>query len=1119
MRFDVLSRHLEVFEPHFLEASAGTGKTFAIEHLVTRLLIEGSSPLKIEQILVVTFTRAATRELKLRIRRNLGKTKEELNSGTPSVDYLQAICEQGEAAVKTAIERIDAALICYDAAQIFTLHGFCHRVLGEFAFEAGIGMGVSDPDEKQHVALLEQMVRDHLKEDVSAPDYSPFQIKAVLGRNKNDPRRLIANLVKLISNGREIAEAPTHGQALEAFRKELEALPSVDAGSFTADLLVLRSLYNKLTGDHIPGQFAFLAEILATKSCSAEQFDVLLRKEFFLEIMGEENAKKRAKAPDLSSLHYPGLLERVRRALLPSIESAKDSDRIFLRLGRDLQKKSQALLEQQEKFSPDALLLKVEEALKMPRFVERVRHKYRAAIIDEFQDTDPVQWNIFQKLFLSHIDAICLVGDPKQSIYAFRNADVYVYLDAANAMGSSAKKYLDTNFRSTGALVEALNLLFSRAQGGWMDLPGRDAPLEVIPVKAGARQKAGEAEIPVQFFIATGRKGKSKKFPTEEMFDRKVLPYIASEIFSLHTQKEVEYHDIAILIKDRYQGKAVIDYLKGQGIPASFKRGASITESISYFALKEMLAAVLSPGDISKVKAALGGPLIYWSEQQLNKGLEDSSLLQAKAQMQALSNTLYELGVGSFFQALLHCKWGGSETLLQEMLKRGDLPLYLDLRKLSELLIEEETLSGLKGDAFLRFLEEIGIDDQGDESRLKVPPEEEKGSVAVMSIHMSKGLEFDTVFALGVAARHKPSEQIVVKKDGRSVMTLLDPADSACQRAIAESDAEKMRQLYVALTRAKSRLYIPLMIEEEGKGISIGEASPIELFLARIAERTDTHASLYETASNIDLPRACELLGGLSPLISTCILEEVGDLQLATHQHSEIALEPPPSFCMPNWDEQVVSFSALAKKDHATETVKPSEGAALSPHTMPLGSETGHLLHLLFEKIFKRGLHHPLNEKALAELIEEEIAFSSLENWRPILLPWIVGLLKKPLTTFCLCDVPRHQLQQEMEFYYPIDRGAMKGFSDLFFEFEGKYYILDWKSNYLGPSDADYTPEKIADVMRQHQYDMQASIYADALRRYVKLFDTRPFSECFGGAIYYFVRGNAVYHFIPEAYA
>ena len=813
-----------------------------------------------------------------------------------------------------------------------------------------------------------------------------------------------------------------------------------------------------------------------------------------------------------------GLLKSCAASLLKPIEMAKDSSRIFLRLAHDIQKKSLRLLEKKEKFSPDALLLKIEQALQMPRFVERVRQKYRAAIIDEFQDTDPVQWNIFQQLFLTHIEAICLVGDPKQSIYAFRNADVYTYLDAAKAMGESAKKHLDTNYRSTAPLVDALNLLFSKAQEGWMDLPGRKEPLEVIPVKSGAHLAADDNEGPMQFFVCVGKKGKSKKFPTTEMFETQAFPFIASELFSLHTQKKVEYQDIAILVKDRFQAQSIIDYLKENGIPASFKRGVSLTDSPAYFALKEILSAVCFPYDLSKIKAALGGPLINWTDELLCKGLEDPILLEAKAHMQQLNHLLFQKGFGPFFQALLSTSFYSSHSLLQDLLLRGDLPLYLDLRKLSELLIEEEIVRGLKGDSFLVYLEEIATLSHQDESRWRTPTQEEKGSVTVMTMHMSKGLEFDTVFALGLASRHKLSDEMAIKQNGRSVLTLFDPADLDCQRTVEEMDAEKMRQLYVALTRAKKRLYVPLMFEEEQKTIEYGEASPIELFFARIAESSHSHLELYGVAQSLNIKSVSAVLETFKPLISYRILEEIPNLTLAETSPAVCDLIPPAPLHLPVYTEQLLSFTALAKKDHHMETVKPPIDAPLSAHTLPLGSETGHLLHLLFEKIFKRGLHNCIDVDALSALIDEEIAFSSLAGWRTIVLPWIVEILKKKLTTFALCDVPRGQLQQEMEFLFPVAQGLMKGFADLFFAFDGKYYLLDWKSNYLGPSDVDYTPEKIAQVMQQSQYYLQASIYTEALERFVKLFDMRPFSECFGGAIYYFIRGKAAYHFIPESY-
>ena len=1126
MTFDVLSRDLNVFDHHFLEASAGTGKTFAIEHIVTRLLIEGKPSFSIEQILVVTFTRAAARELKKRILSNLLRTRMELQH-SPSIDYLKAICEQGGKSIKEASEKIEAALIDYDSAQIYTLHGFCHRILNEFAFEADVGFEISHPDEEVHLILLEKMINDHLKENVALPDFSPTQMKSLLNKYRGNHRKLIADLVVACSGSKQIAPIPNFAHLLEIFIKEIGSLQFVEKGRFKSDMDLLRQAFKKMDDKVVLKQIDLLAGILESKKCDFFQFDKLLKGEFFLSKMGPESFKVRAKMPD--QLHYPGLLEHLRTTLLPIIERAKDPSAIFLRLAGDLKKKSQTLLEKKEKFSPDDLLFKVERAAESAQFVACVNQKYRAAIIDEFQDTDPIQWNIFQKLFFypnqsktdlsgcfnsTQLGAICLVGDPKQSIYAFRNADVYTYLNAARTMGLAAKKYLDTNYRSTAPLVEALNHLFSRVQGNWMTLPHNHETLKVMPVKAGSASLANDSEILLQFFIAVDKKGRNQKFPTQEALKKKIFPFIASEIDALQSQG-VELQDIAILVKDRYMAKEIVDYLRTHGISAHSKRAAPITHSIAYFALKELLSAVYSPFDIGKVKAALGGPFIAWSIGQICKGIEDLLLLQAKAQMQSLQSILFEEGFGVFFQTLLKTRWGNSPfTLMEEILRRGEVSLYLDLRRLSELIIEETALRNLQGGSYLGFLEQIATDAERDDNRLRISPYEEKGSVVVMTIHMSKGLEFDTVFALGASSRYKLSEQVAIKKEGRSMVTTFDAEDSACQLALEEQDAEKMRQLYVALTRAKKRLYVPLVIDEEQKPIAFGEASAIELFFARLDQNPVTYQQLYHSAESIHLDRAMQILSTISPKISYRLLKEMPDVSYAKANPETELIRPQP-LNIPGYDEQLFSFSSLAKKEHSNLPLDVS----LPPHRIPLGSETGHFLHRLFEKLFKQNLHHPLNEMTLKEFIEEELLFSSLKEWGSVIYPWVIELLKKKLVCdFSLSDLPGAQMQQEMEFFFPVSKGVMKGFCDLLFEYAGKYYLLDWKSNYLGPEDDDYTQEKIIQVMHTYDYFLQASIYAAALERYVKLFDKRPFSECFGGAIYYFIRGKAAYHFIPEVY-
>ena len=204
IRFDVLKRDLDVLGAHFLEASAGTGKTFAIEHFVTRLILE--KELKVEEILVVTFTKAATRELKARIRSTLLRTQRLLQEEERSLDYVDAIFEKGTEAVRDALKRIETALIHFDTAQIFTLHGFCFRALKEHALEAQVGLNLLDPDKAASKSpLFEQWTKEFLKTKVSLPRFSSHQMELVLKKYRGDVKKLIATLSLKIQSTKCIA--------------------------------------------------------------------------------------------------------------------------------------------------------------------------------------------------------------------------------------------------------------------------------------------------------------------------------------------------------------------------------------------------------------------------------------------------------------------------------------------------------------------------------------------------------------------------------------------------------------------------------------------------------------------------------------------------------------------------------------------------------------------------------------------------------------------------------------------------------------------------------------------------------------------------------------------------
>ncbi|MBS0620354.1 MAG: UvrD-helicase domain-containing protein [Verrucomicrobia bacterium] len=1037
--FDVLSRDLSVFSPYFLEASAGTGKTFAIEHLVTRLLIEGENPLLLEQVLVVTFTRAATRELKSRIRKNLYKTEIALKSKETTLDYLVALIERGEEAIAEALSRVERALICFDRAQIFTLHSFCHKALQEFAWEARVPFSLQDPDEKSHLPLLEEGVKEVLRTGLTS--FSPGQIRLLL--KKLPFEKWVPRLVSAVQDRKKIASFPPFSECFHAFQNALASLGKIEG--FEEAVRAQMPLFKQMTGPEIPSQIALLDKILEKKSATTEEFDQLLLNDLFLEKMEKGNLKARAEMPTSS------LIPSVQRALLPSICAAKDPRKIFLQLAKTCIEKCNPLLESAQALPPDALVEKMGEAIHSPDFVKALRQKYHAAIIDEFQDTDPLQWKIFHTLFHGHVRAFCLVGDPKQSIYAFRSADVYTYLSARAALGEGARRYLDTNYRSTPALVAALNRLFSLAPKGWMPLPARNEGLDVPAVKA--KSVGVEQAGAVQFFIAETKKGRSRVWPPYSIEEEKLFPFIAKEILHAKEARKIDWDAFAILVKDRYQAMRLVDFFKRYQMPAAFHRGGSLLETRAYPALKELIAAVLKPRRRGYLRCALGGPLFGRSEADLQ-----GDLLPELAQFEIWHALLMEKGFSAFFHSFLHSDW------------KKERSLYLDLRRLAELIIEEGVLSG----QVLTFLEELPF---LDENRLKIPPQEEKGSIVIMTMHMSKGLEFDTVFALGLASRHEVGDEALVR-DGQTLLrTVYDPEDLASQQMVQERDAEKLRQLYVSLTRAKERVYIPLVLDLEEKLIERGTGAPIELFLSTLCK----HLNLDEVQK--------ALPGFTCQLIPQIALEPIPPRETPP-------LSARPSLHLPD-QGTLCSFSSLAtKQTPQTHTTPPAD------LILPLGAETGQMLHLLFEKIFQSSFHHPLNPTAIRHLLADQA---------DLLYPWFEELLTTPLFPggFPLTAVPGNQVLTEMQFYYPFAKGLMKGFADLFFSYEGKYYLLDWKSNYL----ENYSVEKIEEAMRAHDYFLQAEIYAEALARYVKLFDNRPFDTCFGGAIYYFIRGNAPYHF------
>jgi len=1094
-KFDILDRNQEILDSHFLEASAGTGKTFAIEHLVVRLLLSGKVAL--DQIAILTFTRAATRELKERIRLNLLKAHLSLKEEKPSWDYLVPILNQGIEEKKRALELLKEALACYDSAKIFTIHGFCHHLLKEFAFEAKMPFQLSSPDSKGYQSKLQETILDFFRTGIRSPSYCAEQIMGILVKFRQDSKLIEEKVQSWVQQSVSLPDLPNFEEEYLAFCNVLKNLPVIDSKKFIEDFLIQREVFKGMKDSLFLDQAAYLGTLFEKKKIEMNEFAALLAPgDYFLELMEEKNQKARMKKMEPFSLHYPGLFKQLYQDLWPLIERAKKPSNIIARIAKDCQKK---WAEESLEFSPDDLLKNMQKALSNPCFLEKIRQRYHAAIVDEFQDTDPIQWKIFQEIFVKGNKMIALVGDPKQSIYAFRKADVYTYLEAANILGKDKKAFLDRNFRSDPLLVKALNAFFSSAE--WLMMPKLKQALTFHPVK-GKEDKSdhpfNDQKGPLHFFLAEEELKKGKHWPTHALEEQAIFPFLVKEILNLVENEGFHFSDIAVLIKDRYQALRLQTFLKKAFIPSSVKRSKFLKESKAFSSFKELISLMRDPTHLSELKQVLLGPFFQIPYKEAKGGFEQGLLLKARVFFQLLAPSLKEKGLGVFFEEFLQSSWEGP-TLLEQIIRLNGLEFFFELRQVCECLMEMKAFFFKSADQLLLEFEKLAereTDEEGSASLL----EEQKG-VSLMTTHTSKGLEFEIVFTLGAASRHNSYsfEEDCTQEEGY----------------LREKEAEKMRTLYVALTRAKKRVYVPLILEKGSLERDDSDLSPLELFLQKALQ--DKPLSKEHTLLFLeDFQKK-----GLASY--ECIGECPIYIKKASHFKHDDLISPPPLNDIKT-GEIFYSFSSLVRNTGQDTSSFSKESFASSLEQLPLGAHTGIILHSIFEKIFKHRLFHPFNENKIAALVEEEVLHTPLEEKREIVLELTKEILHLPLIEtgqpFALVDLLPHEVYPEMEFLFSKQHEEtllyFKGFADLIFKKEDHYFVLDWKSNWLGPNAQDYSLEKIKQCMQDHQYDLQASLYASALQRYVKLFDMRPFEEAFGGALYVFLRGKKCYHFFPS---
>jgi exodeoxyribonuclease V beta subunit len=1185
-KFKVLDRSLPLHQHYLLEASAGTGKTFSIQNIVVRLLIEpkgNEAPITIEKILAVTFTKAAARDLKNRIRANIEQALHYLQSklfqdpiAEQAPDYLKAYMERGEESLQIACKQLQQALFAFDQAQIFTIHSFCARMLSRFALESNMGLHSSFQDDLLSQSEIMAIIRDFFRTEVRKERYSPAQLEILLKKDQKQQK-----LLKLLQKGQDFPLYPSFKEVYLHFHDTMAFLKknlSLTSEKMIEDFRLQAKFYGKYCDEskvQTLDKVIRFANLFDQEKWSPDELDRLMIDGLVWVKALNPCLLKKKNPPSPLDLHFPDLTKQLEKTLYPLIEEASDVSILLARMAQDCQHLFRRYQQEEEKLSHDDLLRKMNMALDHHLFLVQIQANYQAAIIDEFQDTDPLQWQIFRRLFIPdhhHWNGyLYLVGDPKQSIYSFRQADIYTYLSAAQELGDSHCYSLDVNYRSQPRLVQALNALFSSDDlPHLIPLPKKNTHLPYQPVESaeGNSEQCFEDEHgAIHFFIADGQAFKKPKLADLETHI--FFPFIVQEIIRLKKEKKFALRQFAVLVRDREQALRLAEFFDRHGIPSLNQKKTTLANSSALQSFIHLLRAVLDPHDRGVVLAVLASPFFGWTEEEL-KAHDPKFIFKL---MLRLRICLFEKGFAIFFQEFLQAVAkpnGGCEktvnddsvgqsteasfpifsqphTVQEQMLAREDgLEFYRDLQQIADMIVDHQYKEWNGPNEIVPFLDQFQIWEQNHDDRVKRFQDHTTDGVHIMTLHFSKGLEFEIVFALGLVNRRQVKEELIpIESKGQLLLTPVNEDSEEYRRYCEENDAEKMRQLYVALTRAKIQLYIPVALHLPSEKLEMGEASPMDLFLARLGQPIASHQALYERIQCYDGKSLFDFLEGKGKqhFITYSQHQKIDFIssqpQKDAIKESTFLLVEPPTVSVPNRSLWITSFSSLSKHaggtatDFVTSFTHDKSNSSKDIHTLPANSEIGVLIHHVLEKLNFNDFKKLKNGEDAIPFVHPFVQKSVFKEWESVIASLIFNTLQTPFPqipgSFCLAHLEPVQLYREMPFIFPYKKGRsiedihfheglIKGVIDLFFRHEGFYYLVDWKTNWLGPRTEDYSLSAMKIAMGENAYFLQAAIYTEAIKRYLKLVESRSFEKCFGGVFYLFLRGmqpgsnTGIYH-------
>ncbi|WP_410345351.1 exodeoxyribonuclease V subunit beta [Thioalkalivibrio sp.] len=1177
---------LPLYGSRLIEASAGTGKTFTIAALYLRLVLGHggdrafAEALLPPRILVVTFTDAATRELRARIHeRLLGAARHFRGDapGAPDTALRRLLDDYPDPLERQRCARqLELAAEWMDEAAVSTIHGWCYRMLREHAFDSGSLF--EQQLETDLSELRAEAVRDYWRHMVYPQQGARLELlRAILGP---DPDTLDRRIRRLLAG--EPARAAPVSELDDLLDRRLAQLEMVKApwrDDFEAAAASFRVALPGLNGNQYrrPDDLLAAMRAWALDPVRAQPGDPKkpLSLRFSLSGMRARLKKGCALPPD----PHPAF------ARLDGYSDAVDDTpaAVLRHAAAWVRERFEREQRRRAQLGFDDLLNGLDAALAGPggaRLAETIRGQFPVAMIDEFQDTDPVQYRIFERIYRVAENrpeqGVFLIGDPKQSIYSFRGADIHSYLRARR--DTTGRHYtLKVNFRASTAVVAACNRLFGHAEGhapgaflfrspeGRNPVPfelveaagrpevlrveGRDLPAltlahlddaESIAKGEYVRQMAARCASVMVSLLEAGRTGEAGFF--EEGRPTPLLP-----------------SDLAVLVRDRHEAGAIRAALRRRGVRSVYLSDReSIFDTPEAADVLRWLRACAEPESDRLLRAALATATLDLGLDELDRLNSDEAHWEERVlQFRAYRQIWRDQGVLPMLRRLLH-----DFALPGALFHRADGERVLtNLLHLSELL---QTAAGeLDGEqGLVRHLAEHlqGNGAAAEEQILRL--ESDEGLVQVVTIHKAKGLQYPLVFLPFVCGfRPVDAKRLPVTwhdADGR-LQVRWNPEPDDVRQADRERLAEDLRLLYVAVTRARHHCWL-------GIGpLRLGNARNHQLHLTAIG---------HLLSGGAEIP-AGELAGALRALAG----EVPGIAVLPTPEPTEAVYRPdkdaqptgaprqPSRPAREHW--WIASYSALrigessgpglpavpqaadtALEDRFSEAAdEPPVDAARAPppaaaglHRFPRGPGPGTFLHGLLEWAAGEGLGAIAGApERLRDTVARRCRRRGWDHWVDTLSDWLGRLLTEPLELpgsdgpLRLCDLA--VFQPELEFWFEthwvnarrLDRavcaltldaaprpevlpqvlnGMLKGFIDLVFEHQGRYYTLDYKSNWLGPRAEDYAPARMRERVLESRYDLQYVLYSLALHRLLRArLPDYDYDRHVGGTVTWFLRG------------